>query len=40
MLRSASWNGTSRPKSSTGWPNGMIANARNPGNIAITGAIR
>ena len=34
MLRSASWNGTSRPKSVTAVPNGITAKARNAGNIA------
>ena len=38
--RSAIWNGTSRPNSTTPVPNGITANARNAGSIAITGASR
>jgi len=40
MLRSASCIVTSRPKIVIGGPNGTTANARNPGIIAIVGAIR
>ena len=46
MFRSASCSGTSRPHSVTWVPNGITANARNPGNIArigrdrVDGAIR
>ena len=40
MFRSASWNGIFLPNSVTPVPNGIVQNARNPGNIAITGAIR
>ena len=40
MLRSVIWNGTTRPNSSTGSPNGIVQNAKNPGNIARIGAIR
>ena len=39
MSRSASCNGTVRPQSVTGMPNGITANARNAGKIASTGAI-
>ena len=39
MSRFATWNGTVRPKSVTGMPNGITENARNAGTIARTGAI-
>ncbi len=40
MSRSTSWKGSSRPNSVMLVPNGIVQNARNPGNIARTGAMR